>query len=384
MRKDVEKLCQTCLACKQVKSKVLPRGLYPPLPIPSEPLVDISIDFVLGLPRSKKGKNYVFVPCGKTNNTMHVRDLFFNEIVRLHGIPKTIVSDRDVKFLSHFWRTLWNKLGTKLLFSTTCHPQTDGQTEVVNRTFGTLLRALIQKNLKNLEEYMPHIEFAYNCILHSSTNCLPFEIVYGFNPLTPMDLIQLPIDKQVSLDGKKKADFVRDLHSKVREHIEKKTKLYAENANKGRKRVVFEQGDWVWVHMREERFPNKRKSKLHPRGDGPFQVLERINDNAYKIDLPGEYNVSATFNVSDLSLFNVGSNSRSNLFEERGNDTAAQVTDPLEMPRGPITRARAKKFKEALLNLIKTNYLEGFEEGEMKEGTSHTTYACMTIVVHED
>ena len=107
--------------------------------------------------------------------------------------------------------------------------------------------------------------------------------------------------------------------------------------------------------------------------------MEKINDNAYKIDLPGEYNVSATFNVSDLSLFDVGSDLRSNLFEERGNDAVAQVTDPLEMPRVPITRARAKKFNEALLNLIKTNCLEGFEEGfvecEMKEGTGHTTYA---------
>ena len=113
-------------------------------------------------------------------------------------------------------------------------------------------------------------------------------------------------------------------------------------------------------------------------------MLERINDNANKINLLGEYNISATFNVSDLSLFNVGSDSRSNIFEERGNDMEAQITDPLEMPRGPITRARAKKFKEAILSLIKTNFLEGFEEGEMKEGTSHTTYACMTIVVYED
>ena len=112
-------------------------------------------------------------------------------------------------------------------------------------------------------------------------------------------------------------------------------------------------------------------------------MLERINDNAYKIDLPGEYNVSATFNVSDLSLFDVGGDSRSNLFEERGNDTAAQVTDPFEMPRGPITRARAKKFKEVLLNLIKTNYLKDFEDYEMKGGTGNTTSACMTIVVHE-
>ena len=75
--------------------------------------------------------------------------------------------------------------------------------------------------------------------------------------------------------------------------------MYAQKANKGRKQVIFEPGDWVWVHMRKERFPQQRKSKLDARGDGPFQVLARINDNAYKIDLPGEYNISVTFNVFD-------------------------------------------------------------------------------------
>ena len=86
------------------------------------------------------------------------------------------------------------------------------------------------------------------------------------------------------------------------------------------RQVLFEPGDWVWVHMRKERFPTCKRSKLHPREDGPFQVLEIINDNAYKLDLPGEYNISATFNVSDLSPFDVGDNSKTNPFEERGND----------------------------------------------------------------
>jgi hypothetical protein len=89
-----------------------------------------------------------FIPCHKSDNTSHVADLFFTEIIRLHSIPNTIVSDMDAKLLSHFWRTLWFKLGTKLLFSTTCYPQTDGQTEVVNHTLSTMLWAMLKTSLK--------------------------------------------------------------------------------------------------------------------------------------------------------------------------------------------------------------------------------------------
>ena len=107
------------------------------------------------------------------------------------------------------------------------------------------------------------------------------------------------------------------------------------------------------MHMRKERFPARRRSKLHPRGDGPFQVIERINDNAYNLDLPGEYNISATFNVSDLSPFDVGDDLRTNPFEERGNDEHHKAfKDPLHVPVGPITKARSKKIKEALNGLI--------------------------------
>ncbi|KAL4296201.1 hypothetical protein GQ457_12G014770 [Hibiscus cannabinus] len=238
------------------------------------------MDFVLGLPRTKNG-----------------------EVVRLHGIPRTIVSDRDTKFLSHFWRSLLNIIGTKLLFSTTCHPQTDGQTEGVNRVLSTLLRSLVGKNPKFWDECLPHVEFAYNRSVHSATKFTPFEVVYGFNPLSPMDLLPLPIDQVLHKDGKDKAEYVKKLHHKIKENIEKRTKQYEQQANKGRKKVTFELGDWVWIHFRKERFPAQRKSKLSPRGDGPFQILEKINDNAYKIDLPEKYNVSATFNVSDLTLY---------------------------------------------------------------------------------
>jgi hypothetical protein len=106
--------------------------------------------------------------------------------------------------------------------------------------------------------------------------------------------------------------------------------------------------------MRKERFLAKRRSKLLPRGDGPFQVLERINDNAYKLDLPSEYNVSAIFNVTDLSLFDVGDHLRANPFQEEGNDGDQGTTlkDLAQVPIGPVTRARAKKFKDVLNGLI--------------------------------
>ena len=111
-----------------------------------------------------------FIPCHKVYDASHISRFFFREFVGLHGLPKTIVSDRDAKFLSLVWKTLWAKLVTKLLFSTTCHPQTDGQTEVVNRSLSTLLRALLKGNHNSWDDYLPHMEFAYNRAIHRTTS----------------------------------------------------------------------------------------------------------------------------------------------------------------------------------------------------------------------
>jgi hypothetical protein len=213
MRRDVERYVSRCTTCNKAKSRLTPHGLYMPLPVPSVHWEDISIDFVLGLPRTKRGRDSIFlvvdhfskmahfIPSHKSDNASHIADLFFIEIVRLHGVQNTIVSDRDTKFLSHFWRILWFKLGTKLLFSTTCHPQTDGQTEVVNRTLSTMLRTILKTNLKLWEKCLPHIEFAYNRSVHSTTKVSPFQVVYGFNARAPIDLLPLPPSEMTCFDA---------------------------------------------------------------------------------------------------------------------------------------------------------------------------------------
>ena len=339
MLKDVQDIIRRCATCQRSKSHSQPHGLYTPLPILQGPWLDVSMDFILGLPRTQRNKDSIFVvvdrfskmahfiPCHKTNDASHMADLYFKEIVRLHGIPLSIVSDRDSKFLSHFWITLWKKLGTKLKFSTTCHPQTDGQTEVVNRTLGTLLRVLVKKNLRAWDLLLPHAEFAYNRAPNRSTNESPFKIVYGQNPLSPMDLLPFPQDGKMHAEATKCVKDIQELHKRVRAQIEKANEQYQKHANKHRKQALFQPGDLVWVHLRKERFPSKRKSKLMPRADGPFEVIEKINDNAYKVDLPGDYGVSCTFNVADLSpyfddepLENLRSNS-----SQQGEDDAPLV-----------------------------------------------------------
>jgi hypothetical protein len=138
MKRDVERHVLLCKSCHKAKSRLNPHGLYTPLPIPSVHWEDISMVFVLGVPRTKQGRDSIFVvvdrfskmthfiQCHKSDDASHITELFFKEVVCLHGILRTIVSDRGTKFFSYFWKTLWGKLGTQQLFSTTCHPQTDG------------------------------------------------------------------------------------------------------------------------------------------------------------------------------------------------------------------------------------------------------------------
>jgi Integrase zinc binding domain/Integrase core domain len=154
--KDVKLFVKRCRLCQQAKGTDSNKGLYTPLPISAALWSDVSIDFVVGLPRTKKvqdsimvvvdrfSKMVVFIACKTTMDASWVADFYFGNVVRHYGLPVSIVSDRDTKFMSLFWKELWKKLGTVLKFCSPYHPQTDGQTEVVNRSLGNMLRAQVK------------------------------------------------------------------------------------------------------------------------------------------------------------------------------------------------------------------------------------------------
>jgi hypothetical protein len=173
------------------------------LPIPERPWDAISMDFVLGLPRTQRGFDSIFVvvdrfskmahfiPCQKTNDATHDENLFFKEVVRLHGLHRSIFSDRDTKFVGHFWRTLWKNMGMNLSFNSSYHPQINGKSEVVNRSLGNLLRILVTEHHNQWEKILPQVEFAYNDSPNRITGRSPFQIIYGMQPMGVYDLREL-------------------------------------------------------------------------------------------------------------------------------------------------------------------------------------------------
>jgi hypothetical protein len=238
-----------CKICQYAKGKKQNTGLYQPLPIPERPWDAISMDFVLGLPRTQRGSDSIFVvvdrfskmahfiPCQKTSDAMHVANLFFKEVVRLHGLPRSIVSDRDTKFVGHFWRTLWKKLGTELSFSSAYHPQTDGQTEVVNRSLGDLLRSLVTEHHSQWDQILAQAEFAYNDSVNRSTGKSPFQIVYGMNPRGVSELRDLKQSEFRSVGAEDFAAEMQELHNQIKEQLKKSNNEYKRRVDQHRRKA---------------------------------------------------------------------------------------------------------------------------------------------------
>jgi hypothetical protein len=194
MRKAIKKFIRECDVCQQNKyENILPLGLLQPLPIPTQVWTDIIMDFVEGLPLSQ-GHSVILVVVDRLSKGSHfislshpytatkVAQLFIQNIFKLHGMPQSIISDRDPAFTSAFWRELFHLQGTTLKFSTSYHLQTDGQFEIVNKCLETYLRCFVQDNPKTWTQWLPWAEYCYNASWHSSIKMTPYEAIYGVPP----------------------------------------------------------------------------------------------------------------------------------------------------------------------------------------------------------
>src|ERR1051325_4161804 len=204
MFKDVKKCINSCDSCQRNKSNnQQTAGLLQTLPTPTTRWQQITMDFIVQLPKTPRGYDAItvfvdrlskrahFIPCTTDITAPGVAKLFFENIFRLHGLPKTIISDRDPKFTSKFWTALFKLLETKLAMSTAFHPQTDGQTERMNRTLEEMLRAYTTYHQNQWDECLSATEFAYNNSKQTSTGQTPFELDNGQHPLLPTDLDQI-------------------------------------------------------------------------------------------------------------------------------------------------------------------------------------------------
>lgn len=243
MRRDVQRFVTRCKVCQLAKGHSQNTRLYTPLPIPSRPWDSVSLDFILGLPRTQRGYDSLmvvvdwfskmahFIPCKKSSDATHVAHLFFTEIVKLHGLPKSILSDRDVKFTGHFWCTLWKNMDIQLSFSSAYHLQTDGQTEVVNMSLGNLLQSLIRENSQMWDHVLAQVEFVYNDSPNCSTGYSPFQILYGMHPRGVHELRDLGQQERRSADGEDFAKAMNDLHEQVKMKLHDSRQNYKQRAD---------------------------------------------------------------------------------------------------------------------------------------------------------
>ncbi|GKA88519.1 putative nucleotidyltransferase, ribonuclease H [Tanacetum coccineum] len=346
MRKEVDRYVKRCRVCQVSKGTTTNAGLYMPLPVPLQPWVDISMDFVLGLLRTQRGNDLIFVvvgrfskmvhfiPCKKTTDAVNVAQLFFRDVYRLHGLPSSIFSDRDTRFLSHFWRSLWKMVNTQLNFSSAYHPQTDGQTEVVNRSFGNLLRCLVGDHVKAWDQKLCQPEFAHNHVVNRSTGFSPFQVVYSAQPRDPLDLMTPRVSSSVP---KKVQDFVvglHDVYKAVHENLVRANSKYKQDADHKRRHVDFEEGDFIWDVLTKDRFPVGEYNKLSAKTVGPLEIVEKINSNAYRLKLPSHIRCSDVFNVKHLISYHgdssdddLATNSRTNFVYPGGNDGGPSIEE---------------------------------------------------------
>ena len=261
MKGEIAAFVSRCLICQKIKAEhQKPPGLLQPLKIPEWKWEHITMDFISGLPNTKKGNNAIwvivdrltksahFLPM-KTGNMMRMAplaDLFINEIVSKHGQPVSITSDRDSRFVSRFWKTLLGSMGTKLQFSTAYHPQTDGQSERTIQTLEDMLRACVLDFKVQWDECLPLCEFAYNNSYHSSIGMSPFEALYGRRCRTPVCWEEVGTR---SFHGPTIVGETSDKVKLIQERLETARSRQKSYADTHRRELQFAVGDKVFLKV---------------------------------------------------------------------------------------------------------------------------------------
>ena len=305
MDREVKEYVTTCLQCQRDKpSNQAPIGLLQPLPIPERPWSSVSMDLITQLPRTTTGYDAIFVvvcrftkmvhyiPCVTAVSAPQLAKLFFREVVKHHGMPLNIISDRDPRFTSLFWQGLWRMWGTKLSMSTAYHPQTDGQTERANRTLEDMIRHYVGPDQTDWDEHLPALEFAYNNSKQASTNMTPFQMNNVQQPHLPLTEA---MKSKIDCTNPTAIERTELFHKQIKEATEylkiaqQRQKKYADEH---RRDIKFKIGDRVLLSTANLRFIHKDKaSKLLPKFIGPFTIIKVVSPVAYELQLPPELKI---------------------------------------------------------------------------------------------
>ena len=318
----IQRYVTSCDACQRNKpSQQAPMGLLKPLPIPTRPWQQVSMDLITALPRSRSGNDAIVVFVDKLTKMVHyaatvtqvtapqLATIFLREVVRLHGVPESILSDRDPRFTAHFWRAFWSQLGTTLTMSTAYHPQTDGQTERANRTLEEMLRSRINFRQTDWDEHLAAAELAVNSSVQSSTGFSPFYLNTGQEVRVPLDQAIAGLRPPSNPEAAARISRLQQDLDLARKHIEQAQRRQAKYADQHRREREFAVGDQVLLSTEHLRMvgADTRTPKFSFKYLGPFRIKRIVNANAYELDLPVQLRIHPVFNVNRLKSYRDGS-----------------------------------------------------------------------------
>lgn len=315
MEEDVEGYVRTCLVCQQDKvEQKQPAGLLEPLPIPERPWECVTMDFISALPKSegcgsiivvvdKLSKYGTFIPAPRDCTADEAARLFFKHVVKYWGLPRSIISDRDPRFTGKFWRELFKMMGSELHFSTSFHPQTDGQTERVNALLELYLRHFVSANQKNWAKLLDVAQFSYNLQRSESTQLSAFELATGQQPLTPNAIASGYTG--VSPSAYKWAKGWQEQLDVAKVHLDKAAKKMKKWADKKRRPLEFQLGDLVMVKLPPQQFKAYRQvhKGLVRKYEGPFPITKKVGNVSYQVELPPQLKIHPVFHVSFLKPY---------------------------------------------------------------------------------